>query len=90
MKGNETQEYEKNRIAIEWKDPQTEKNNFHSRSFNKEIVLINLPNYIHPTQTPQIKWLSVWCEDCQRSFGDLIFDSENPNENSCTTAISED
>ena len=83
LKGNNKRTYERNRIGINWFDSQTKETSSHSRTFDDEIVLINLPNSITPLQAPKIKWLSAWCKACKRSFGDVVFNSENSRENAC-------
>ena len=83
LKGNNKRSYERNRIPVKWFDSKTKETFSHSRVFDNEIVLVDLPKSITPLQAPKIKWLSVWCKGCKRSFGDLVFNSENPRANAC-------
>ena len=86
MKGNNKRTYEKNRIGVNYYDSQTEERFSHSRTFDHEILLIDLPSSITPLQASKIKWLSVWCKGCKRSFGDVVLNSENPRENACPSS----
>jgi len=83
LKGNNKRSYERNRIPVKWFDSKTKETYSHSRVFDNEIVLVDLPKSITPLQAPKIKWLSAWCKGCKRSFGDLVFNSENPRANAC-------
>ena len=70
-------------MSFNWPDPKAQTKTPISRAFDDEIIIINLPDYVDPTETSKIKWLSVWCEQFTISFGDIVFNSKDPKENAC-------
>ena len=65
---------------MNWPDPLSAERTPVKRIFDKQDILINLPADI---SGEKILWLSLWCEQFRRSFGDLVFQSNNPKENAC-------
>lgn len=70
----------KNSVVVNWPDPLSEERTPIKRAFDKQDVVINLPADI---SSDKVKWLSLWCEEFNISFGDLAFKSKKPKENAC-------
>jgi len=70
----------KNSVAVNWPDPLSEVRTPIEKAFNKQDIVINIPADI---DGEKILWLSLWCEQFRRSFGDVVFKSNNPKENAC-------
>jgi hypothetical protein len=70
----------KNSVAVNWPDPLSAERTPIKKAFNKQDIVINLPS---DKSGDKVVWLSLWCEEFGISFGDLVFKSKKPRENSC-------
>ena len=70
----------KNSVAVNWPNPLSAERTPIKRAFDHQDIVINLPADI---SADKVVWLSLWCEEFGISFGDLVFKSKKPRENSC-------